>query len=300
MSATAARRRAVNTRRLPARATVAALWVLLLVRAASGADTPDAPAGDSSTEINRKVTNPLSTTWSFKVINKVTFRDVGSHGDHPQYTLQLQPIMPVWLSTEWKLIARPEFTFVDDTPYTNSQGDLHRTTGLGDTILDLVLSPQLRPWLIALGSTFTFPTANLDQTGMGKWQAGPAGVVGYQAKRWTAYLIAQQWWSFAGSSSRPAQNHLNLQYVASYFFGDGWSIGTSPTIKFDWRATDGKVTFPIGPTLGKVIKAGGVPVKLELQGVYMPVYPDANGDRFAVELQIIPVVPAPIEGPLLR
>src|SRR5215472_16618528 len=70
MSATAARRRAVNTRRLPARATVAALWVLLLVRAASGADTPDAPAGDSSTEINRKVTNPLSTTWSFKVINK--------------------------------------------------------------------------------------------------------------------------------------------------------------------------------------------------------------------------------------
>ena len=105
------------------------------------------------------------------------------------------------------------------------------------------------PWLLALGPTFVFPPANRDQTGRGKWQAGPGGVLGYQVSEWTAYLIAQQWWSFAGAADRPTQDHLDLQYIASYFFGDGWSVGTSPTIKFDLRATAGnRVTFPFGPT----------------------------------------------------
>ena len=110
----------------------------------------------------------------------------------------------MWVSRDWKLIVRPQFTLVDDTPYT-SQGEVLRTTGVGDTNLDIVLSPELGPWLLALGPTFVFPTANLDQTGKGKWQAGPAGVLGYRRPSWLAVLIAEQWWSFAGGSDRPTR-----------------------------------------------------------------------------------------------
>jgi hypothetical protein len=68
---------------------------------------------------------------------------------------------------------------------------------------------------------------------------------------------------------------------------------------FDWRASSGnQVTFPVGPTIGKVVKLGGVaPVKFELQGLYVPVYPAHDGERFIVQFQIIPVIPAPIAWP---
>lgn len=259
-----------------------------------------ASALDSPIEINRKVTDPVSTTWSLKLLNNVIFQDVGSHGDHAHYKLQFQPTMPLLLTPSWKLITRPEFTLVDDTPYTDSQGALRRTTGVGDTILDVVVSPELRPWLLALGPTFVFPTANLDQTGQGKWQAGPAGVVGYRAKQWMVATIFQQWWSFAGASSRPAVTELHAQYIATYFFADGWSIGTSPTVKVDWRATSGnQLTFPIGPTVGKVVTLGGVlPMKFEIEGLYVPIYSDPNGERFVVEFKLIPVIPAPLQRPV--
>ena len=66
------------------------------------------------------------------------------------------------------------------------------------------------------------------------------------------------------------------------------------------RRSARQVTFPIGPTVGKVVKLWGVaPVKFELEGLYIPVYPAHDGERFIVQFQIIPVVPAPIaEGVL--
>jgi len=268
--------------------------VLLLCRQAGGAATEDSdsPIHESSIRINKDVTDPVSTTWSLKIKNRVTFVDVGSHGAHPQYTLEFQPTMPVWLLPDLKLITRPQFTLIEDTPFNNGADEVSRTTAVGDTILDEVIAPQMGPWLVGAGPTFTFPTANVDQTGKGKWQAGPAGVAGYRVHRWIAFLIAQQWWSFAGAPERPAVSELHLQYSASYFFGDGWSVGTAPTIKFNWRAASGdQVTFPIGPTLGKLVKIGSVlPVKLELEVLYMPVYPSHDGARCSVQFTLTPVI----------
>jgi hypothetical protein len=246
------------------------------------------------------VTNPVSTTWSLKLQNNITWIDVAGHGDRIQDELKFQPTLPVRLTPGLKLITRPEFTLLDSVPFTNSQGALQRTTGFGDTILDVVLSPMLGPWLVGLGPTFVFPTASLDETGQGKWQAGPAGVAGYRSKKVLAALIAQQWWSFAGSADRAAVSELHLQYLASYFFGDGWSIGTAPTIKVDWRASSGnRVTFPFGPSLTKVVKvAERLPIKLEIRGHYFPVHPDPNGDQFEIQLVVTPVIPSLVRGPV--
>lgn len=267
---------------------------------AAPSESTSLAAHDAATEISKNVADPVSTTWSLKVKNNLLFLDVAGHADPVQYQLQFQPTLPVLLTPDLKLITRPEFTLVDDKPYTNGQGELRRTTGVGDTILDLVLSPIAGHWLLALGPTFVFPTANLDQTGQGKWQAGPAGVFGYRAKRWLAGVIAQQWWSFAGAPDRPAVSELHLQYIADLFFADGWSFGTSPTLKVDWRAAAGQqVTFPLGPTLGKVVDfPGGLPVKFELEGLYVPVRPDPNGEQFVIQITITPVIPPLLRGPL--
>jgi hypothetical protein len=216
-----------------------------------------------------------------------------------QYQLEFQPTLPVVLTERLKLIARPQFTLLDSVPYVDGQGELQRTTGVGDSVLDVVLSPRVGGWLLGLGPSFIFPTANLDQTGQGSWQAGPAAVLGYRRTRWLAGVIVRQWWSFAGAADRPAVSQMHLQYIADLFFTGGWSIGTAPTMKVDWRAASGQqVTFPIGPTFGKTLDAaGGFALKLELELLYVPVHP-RDGEQFAIQIHITPVVPPPLRGPL--
>ena len=123
---------------------------------------------------------------------------------------------------------------------TMPQGGVRHATGVGDTILNLALSPRSDPWLLGIGPTFVLPTANLDRTGHAKWQVGPVGAMGYRSTKWLATAVVQQWWSVAGRTSRSAVSVLNLQHIASYSFGDGWSIGTSPTTLggFTWPAGD--------------------------------------------------------------
>jgi hypothetical protein len=281
--------------------TAAMAGLLFVARCTSATEPlmplPESSSDESDTQINEKVTDPVSTTWSMKLQNSVNVLDISGQGDQVEDALTFQPTMPVWLTRDLKLITRPKFTLLDAKPYT-AQGNLQHATGFGDTILDLALSPRSDPWLLGLGPTFVFPTAGTDQTGQGKWQAGPAGVLGYRAEGWLVTAIVQQWWSFAGTASRPAVSALNLQYIASYFFGDGWSVGTSPTIKVNWEASSGnRVTFPFGPAIGKVVKLGGVlPVKFEIQALYSPVHPESNGQIVQIQFTATPVIPGLIEG----
>ncbi|MDX2168618.1 MAG: hypothetical protein SF182_16210 [Deltaproteobacteria bacterium] len=282
-------------------ATLRAVGLALVLMGLAGAvGASDAPrtAPPSATDINRRVTDPVSTTWSLQLNNKLNILDLGASGAPVQDQLIFKPTLPVWLTRELKLIARPDFTLIDDTPYANAAGGVSRTTGVGDTACDLVLSPRLGPWLLALGPTFVFPTANLDQTGQGKWQIGPAGVLGYKRRSWLAGIIWQQWWSFAGAADRRAVSELHVQYIASWFFGDGWNLGTAPTIKVDWRADGEAVTFPFGPALGKVVRLGSFPVKLELRGMYVPIHPD-DGPQGMIEFLVTPVIPSLLVGPLV-
>ena len=277
----------------------AALSALLLLaigaRAAVGQEADD----ETRTTINKQVTNPVSTTWSLKWQNEILSLDRHDGSNRAQYEMQFQPSLPVLLTPAWKLIVRPEFTLIDNKPFTDADGRSSRSTGVGDTILDLALSPVLGPWLLGVGPTFIFPTANREQTGQGTWQVGPGGVFGYQAKRWLLGLIAQQWFSYAGSSSRKADSELHLQYLASWFLPHGWSIGTSPIIEFDWRASPGQqVSFPLGLYLAKVERFGALPVKFQVEGLYSPVRPDSYGQEFGLKLYITPVVPSLVDGPL--
>jgi len=268
---------------------------------AAGAAEADAPTVYahpdqlSPTAINRQVTDPVSATWSIKLENDLNLLDLDAAGIQLEPVLKLQPTMPILFGEHLKLITRPQFTLVDDKPYTTAGGAFARTTGFGDTILDLVVSPRPTPWRLALGTTFVFPTATTEQTGQGQWQFGPASVAGYRTDDWLAGCILQQWFSFAGDSERKAVSEMHLQYLAYWFFAHGWSLGTQPTIVIDWMADPGQqVTFPFGPSIGKVVKFGNtLPVKFEVDLLYTPVHPN-NGQVASFQIRVIPVLPSPL------
>ena len=60
-----------------------------------------------------------------------------------------------------------------------------------------------------------------------------------------------------GQHGQPDTNQMNLQPIASIFFGEGWSLGYSGNILANWNAPSEDVwTVPVGLGLAKVVKLG--------------------------------------------
>jgi hypothetical protein len=153
--------------------------------------------------------------------------------------------------------------------------------------------------VLGAGPTAIFPTATSGFTGQGKWQLGPSVVVGYLTKEFFIGVFPQQWWSIGGEHGRRDTNQMNLQPIATIFFGEGWSFGYSGNILADWTAPSRDVwTVPIGLGLGKVLKLGRLPVKNSARGT---VHAGASsGQEWNVQVQITPVIPKLIKGVLFQ
>lgn len=266
--------------------------VLLLVRAPGSMAQTAAASTDSRTaenqpsdsksltEVNKELSNPISSIWAIAFQQNTYWLN---RPERNNVNLQFQPVLPVSLTENWNLITRPVLQLMNSAPYLNQGGNLHRVTGFGDTVLVSMLSPTDRlagNWLIAGGPTLIFPTATNSRLGQNKWQIGPAGVVGYLGEKYIVGVFPQQWWSVGGAGSNTI-SQLNAQYFFSYFLPDGWSLGTSPNILVNWYAKKSAnvLTFPIGGSVSKVQRIGILPVRFALQGQYMPVHPNAFGQK---------------------
>ncbi len=288
------------------------LAVILFATSLWAADAPVTTAssegepGPDLTEINKKITNPVSDLWSIAFQQNNFMLDMGAgQPDHWNSNLNFQPVLPVALTSNWNLITRPVITLFNSVPHPdpNNPADIERTTGFGDTVLMELLSPSPKlagKWLLGLGPTFIFPTASSDYTGQGKWQAGPAAIVGYLSEKWILGALVQNWTSFDGSGNRQDVNQMNLQPIAAYFLPGGWSIGYSGNVLANWKADKaGDVwTVPLGLIVGKVLKIGKLPVRIGLGGQYMVHHPDTFGQKWNIQLMVVPVLPKLIKGTL--
>jgi hypothetical protein len=259
----------------------------------------ESPTGEpSASELNRQLTNPVSSIWS--IANQ--FNNFELNNGHWNNNWNFQPVLPLSLTKDWNLITRPVMPLYNIVPHETAPGQFERAAGLGDLALLELLSPaHSGNWVLGAGPTFIFPTATSHFTGQGKWQAGPSVVVGYLTKEFFLGVFPQQWWSIGGEHGRPDTNQMNLQPIATIFFGEGWSIGYSGNILADWTAPSENVwTVPIGLGLAKVVKLGRLPVKIQLAVQYMPVHPRISGQEWNVQVSITPVIPKLIKGVLFQ
>ena len=265
--------------------------------AGAPAAEPDGPE-ESASELNRKLTNPVSSLWS--ITNQ--FNNFKLSNGHWNNNWNFQPVLPVSLTRDVNLITRPVMPFYNIVPHETTPGQFERTAGLGDLALLELLSPaHSGHWVLGAGPTFIFPTATSKFTGQGKVQAGPGVVVGYLTKEFILGVFPQQWFSIGGDPGRPDTSQLNLQPIAAIFFGDGWSFGYSGNILADWKAPSRDVwTVPIGAAIGKVVKLGRLPVKIQLGLQYMPVRPRSSGQEWNVVVEVTPVIPKLIKGALVE
>jgi hypothetical protein len=249
----------------------------------------------SNDELAKQLSNPISEIWSLQFQNNLSLLRGNGHSYRGKYALNFQPAMPIHLTDDWNLILRPVFNFTD-TPFFDSSGDLDRTSGIGQTSVIGLLSPQKSKLLWGVGPSFIIPTTTRDELSQRKYAVGPAGVVLKMTKKWVVGIFPQYWWSFSGSNRRREVSQANIQYFLWRSLGQGWQVGMSPNISYNSKASGPNAwEVPVGLGVQRTMKFGKLPVKFQLESQYYVVHTEDFGQRWNFRFAITPVIPALIK-----
>jgi hypothetical protein len=243
-------------------------------------------AADADSELAKKTQNPVADLISLPFQNNTNF-NFGPK-DKTQNTLNIQPVAPFNLDEDWNLITRTIAPLICMPEFTNEGSEF----GLGDIQFTGFLSPRDSAGLIwGAGPVFRFPTATDARLGSDKWSAGPSAVfIGIEGP-WVVGVLAQNVWSYAGSSSRQSVNEFLLQYFINYNMPGGWYISSAPIITANWKADSGdRWTVPFGGGAGKIVRIGKMPVNVSCQAFYNVEKP-SNGADWTLRLQMQLIFP---------
>ncbi len=315
---------------------VAAAFLIAAPVAAQGTDDPTDAYGDegemSLDEISRMLDNPLGNLWMIFTENQMQrFRGDPSDGSQWVNTLLLQPIMPIPLTDNWNLIARPILPFItapkfdidaeffgdcppncnsDPPPSVNISSSRHNAWGdlMGWTMLSPAEPRTLADgskFVWGVGPAFRFPTATDDQFGSERYSFGPSSILmrlPSQEARWTFGLFQQHHiWSFGGNSDRARVKTSNIQYIWWYQLPTETpiSVGAAPMIDINWEADDNdKVSLPIGIGASTTFFVGKMPVRFGVEFDWYVVSPNSYGKKFMLKFFFVPVIPKLIKKPL--
>ncbi|BDG70447.1 hypothetical protein [Roseomonas fluvialis] len=243
------------------------------VRTRAGVAPPASSA--SATELAKKLQNPIGDLYSFPFQSNTNFRVGPNNGT--QEILNIQPVIPIHVNEDWNIITRtilplvwnPSFQpFADTVPF-----------GSGPITFSAFLSPSkpVNGWLWAVGPVLQIPTASDRSLGSPVWGGGPTAALVYMGGPWVAGALANNVWSFGGTSGRGGTQYNNflLQPFVNYNFGEGWYVGTAPIITANWLERGSNAwTVPVGAQVGRVIRLGRLPVNLLAGAYYNVVRPD--------------------------
>jgi hypothetical protein len=289
-----------------------ALVLLWFCPTAHAQDSAGAPAAgsDNLDEIGKKLANPVSNVWALFTEFDLNYQDgdINKGHDRAGSRMIFQPVMPFPLygqgDNEWKLITRPTIPVVFSEPIPQGYDQFDNKGGLGDIQLPMVVSPPTGHWLTGAGVTWLLPTGSPDEFSRKQWGAGPTAIFGYANKTFTAVLFPQYFWGIGDRSDRhdevpPNASYLNMLYAVIFNLPDAWQVGTNPTLTYDAKASAGnKWNVPVGVFAAKMLKLGGMPVKLQLGVEYSVVRQADYGQIAQIKLNVIPVIPALVQHPI--
>ena len=237
-------------------------------------------AQESNEELAKSAQNPLSNIMSFPFQNNTNF----NYGpfERVQNILNIQPVIPFF---NGQLITRTIFPLLWQ-PENAPSGTIF---GLSDIQLAAVYSPKTKGIIFGIGPIISFPSGSAS-LGSQKWSAGPSVVILAMPGHWVFGVLANNLWSFAGSSDRADVNQLLVQYFINYNIKKGLYLTMAPIITANWEAKSGQQWLvPFGLGIGKIFKIGGkLPLNMQLAGFYNAIRPDFAPDwTLRVQAQVM-------------
>ena len=252
------------------------MWLLLLALPVWSQEKADEAA-----ELAKKLSNPIANLISLPIQYNLDF-GIGP-ADAKRHFLNVQPVIPFSLNSEWNLITR---TIVPLVYAEAPAAGLDDHSGLGDIVQSFFLSPVKSiggGWITGAGPVFLYPSATDSSLGSKKWGAGPTAVLLKQHSGWTYGMLANHIWSFAGNDDYKDISNTFLQPFLAYTTKTYTTFTVNTESVYDWKAE--QWTVPVNLLVSQLVKIGGVPLQFQLGGRYYFDKPDGGPDwglRFAV------------------
>jgi hypothetical protein len=276
--------------------------------AQQGSSTQTA-SGASREELQKATQNPVASLISVPFQNNSNF-GIGPY-DRIQDVLNIQPVIPNRISSDWNLIIRwiapiiwqpapgtanlEVYGIVENTPAYFAAQEVQKSAGVygfGDMTPTFFFSPSAPHKLIwGAGPVFVLPTANSKVLGQGKFSVGPSVVALVQPGHWTLGALVNNAWSVAGPSDRNDVNQMTLQYFVNYNLKNGWYLSSAPIVNANWKGSSGNVWLvPFGGGGGRVFPLGKQPVNVSLQ-FYGNAVHAVSGSPWGMRLQFVFLFP---------
>ena len=128
------------------------------------------------------------------------------------------------------------------------------STGEGDLNLFDIFLVKTEGVQLGIGPMITAPTADQDELGTGKWQAGLAAVAIDSSPRGLLGALVQYQSSFAGDHDRPNVESATMQHFIIHNLEKGWYLRSTGIWTFDLKNDTHYI--PLGLGGGKVWKDG--------------------------------------------
>jgi hypothetical protein len=245
-------------------------------------------AQDNTEELAKKLQNPVAALISAPFQLNYD-QNIGSLDDGDRWTLNIQPVIPFGLNTNWNIISRtilPVIWQSDIFPSAGSQ------SGIGDIVQSVFFSPKIPTeggWIWGAGPVFLLPTGTDDLLTTDKWGTGPTAVVLKQSGPWTYGMLANHIWSIAGDDDRADINTTFLQPFLSYTTPTAWSSTLNTESTYDWENEQWSV--PINAVVSKVTNIGGQLISFNAGIRYWAETPDSGPEGWGVRLVTVLLFP---------
>ena len=249
--------------------------------------------GSNLDDLAKELANPggSSATMNFKFDYRTFDGNLPGAGKQDSLTTTFQPVLPFKLGNGDNLIVRPAFAYVLDQPAVDANaGKFDRLDGFGDIAYDVLYSTQRGDWTLGAGVVGAIPVGS--EVSGKNWLLGPSALA-VKTLDWGVTGI------FPFHNQKVAGNGADfsitsLQYFLFYGLGDGWMIGTGPTITYDWNATSGNQwTVPFALSLAKTTTIGKQPFKFNAAIEYSAIRPDSFGQELKLTFTFSPVTKNP-------
>ena len=217
----------------------------------------------SEEDLAKKLNNPVASLISVPLQFNWD-HEFGPERDGHKGTLNVQPVVPFRVSSDWTLISRVIVPVVDQhIPFLGDGSQ----SGIGDFTGEFFFVPS-KPGpdglIWGIGPAVLIPTSTNFISG-DKWGLGPTAVVAKQESGWTYGALVNHIWSVGGSGAQDISNTF-IQPFLSYTTKDAWTFGVNAESSYDW--THSEWTIPLNATVSKLTRIGKQPVSFGVAARY--------------------------------
>jgi len=249
-------------------------------------DSGQESSAATSEKLAKKLQNPVASLISVPLQNNFEYK-LGPEKKGFRYTLRFQPVVPFSLNEDWNFIFRPIVPYISQRNVIGGSSQ----EGFGDIELEPFFSPK-EPGpgglIWGVGPVLLFPTAASKSLGLEKYGAGPNGVVLKQSGPWTAGILANHTWSYAGNDAREDISATYLQPFFSHTSKKGFTISFSSESTYNWESRSW--TVPLIGGVSQVIPFFGRFLSAGISGIYYPQTP-SGGPKWGIRAVVTLLLP---------